>query len=52
MGLWCVLIATCLYALTGISCFVGKDYPHAVMWLGYTFANLGLLWYEFTKMGQ
>jgi hypothetical protein len=50
MALPCVILSTFLYALTSISCFCQKDYPHGVMWLGYAFANLGLLWYEYSKL--
>lgn len=50
MAIWCVILSTFLYSLTSISCFRQKDNPHAVMWAGYAFANLGLLWYEFTKL--
>lgn len=52
MGILCVTIATVLYFMTSISCFIQKDNPHGVMWAGYTFANFGLLWYEFTKLGR
>lgn len=52
MGIWCVAIATVLYFMTSISCFIQNDSPHGVMWAGYTFANIGLLWYEFSKLGH
>jgi|688.fasta_scaffold00240_96 hypothetical protein len=51
MGPTCVTISTILYLCVAISCFVQKDYSHGVMWSGYTFANLGLLWYELNKIG-
>ena len=50
MAIWCVSLSTVLYAVTSLSCFRQNDNPHGVMWAGYTFANLGLLWYEFTKI--
>lgn len=50
MAIPCVILSTILYVLTGLSCFYQKDYPHGVMWVGYASANLGLLWYEFTKI--
>lgn len=50
MAIPCVILSTLLYTLTSVSCFSQKDNPHGVMWLGYAFANLGLLWYEFTKL--
>lgn len=50
MAVWCVVLSTFLYSLTSISCFMQKDSPHGVMWAGYAFANLGLLWYELTKL--
>ena len=52
MGPVCVTLSTILYALVAISCFYQKDLPHGVMWSGYVFANIGLLWYELTKMGS
>lgn len=36
MGIQCV-IAACLYALD-------KQWPHALMFLGYSIANGGILW--------
>lgn len=50
MAVSCVILSTGLYILTSISCFYQKDNPHGVMWAGYAFANLGLLWYECTKI--
>jgi hypothetical protein len=47
-----ISISTTLYMINSISCFVGKDYSHALMWAGYSFANVGLLWYEFNKLGS
>lgn len=49
MAVWCVVLSTFLYTLTSISCFTKNDHPHGVMWAGYAFANLGLLWYELIK---
>lgn len=51
MGPICVTISTILYLCVSVSCFYQNDHPHGVMWAGYTFANLGLLWYELSKMG-
>lgn len=51
MAIPAVILSTILYVITSISCFRQKDYPHGVMWFGYAFANLGLLWYEFNKVG-
>lgn len=52
MAIPCVILSTCLYLLTSLSCFYQKDNPHGVMWAGYAFANLGLLWYEYTKLAS
>lgn len=46
-----IIISTSLYMVNAISCFIQKDYSHSLMWAGYSFANLGLLWYEFIKLG-
>jgi hypothetical protein len=51
MGVICVSIATFLYLMTSVSCLLQGDYPHCLMWAGYTFANIGLLWYECSKLG-
>lgn len=50
MGPTCVTISTFLYLCVAISCFWQRDHPHGVMWSGYVFANIGLLWYEVQKM--
>jgi len=50
MGPICVTISTFLYLCVCISCLIQKDYPHGLMWAGYTFANIGLLWYEYSKL--
>lgn len=50
MAIPALVISTLCYALTCISCLRQGDKPHGVMWAGYVFANLGLLWYEFTKL--
>lgn len=47
-----IIISTTLYMINSISCGFQKDFPHSLMWFGYAFANLGLLWYEFTKLGS
>lgn len=52
MGFYCVIITTVLYSITCTSCYLQKDHSHAIMWLGYTIANIGLLWYESTKLGS
>lgn len=51
MGPVCISIATLLYAFICLSCLIQKDYSHSLMWAGYVLANIGLLWYEFSKMG-
>jgi hypothetical protein len=51
MAVACVAISTFLYLMTSVSCLLQGDYPHCLMWAGYTFANIGLLWYECSKLG-
>jgi hypothetical protein len=46
-----IVISTSLYMINSISCFIQGDYSHSLMWAGYSFANLGLLWYELIKLG-
>ena len=46
-----IMISTSLYMINSISCFIQGDYSHSLMWAGYSFANLGLLWYELIKLG-
>jgi hypothetical protein len=46
-----IMISTTLYMINSISCFIQGDYSHSLMWAGYSFANLGLLWYEVIKLG-
>lgn len=50
MAVPAILISTLCYLFTAISCFKQSDNPHGVMWTGYVFANLGLLWYEYSKL--
>lgn len=50
MAIPAIVISTLCYLFTSISCFKQQDNPHGVMWAGYVFANLGLLWYEYSKL--
>lgn len=50
MAIPAIIISTLCYLFTAISCYMQNDKPHFVMWSGYVFANLGLLWYEYTKL--
>jgi hypothetical protein len=50
MAIPAIIISTLCYLFTCISCFKQGDKPHGVMWAGYVFANLGLLWYECIKL--
>jgi hypothetical protein len=52
MAIPAIIISTICYLTTCISCFRQGDNPHCVMWAGYVFANLGLLWYEYSKVGS
>ena len=50
MAIPAIIISTLCYLITAINCFRQNDNPHGVMWAGYVFANLGLLWYEYCKL--
>jgi len=50
MAIPAIIISTLCYLFTCISCLRQGDNPHGVMWAGYAFANLGLLWYEYLKL--
>lgn len=52
MAIPAIIISTICYLMTSINCHLQGDRPHCVMWAGYVFANLGLLWYEYTKVGR
>jgi len=51
MALPAIIISTLCYIWTAFVTGYGGDYPHSLMWFAYALANLGLLWYEFNKMG-
>jgi hypothetical protein len=45
MSLYTIAIVTILYAATAYDmAFHRRDYPMSIVWIGYTFANLGFLW--------
>jgi hypothetical protein len=45
MSLYTIGLITILYAATAYDmAFHRRDYPMTVVWIGYTFANLGFLW--------
>jgi hypothetical protein len=45
MSVYTIAIVTVLYALTAYDmAFTRRDYPMTIVWIGYTFANLGFLW--------
>ena len=52
MGIVTLILATLLYLITCVSCIIGKDYPHSLMFFSYSLANLGLLWYEIQKISS
>lgn len=52
MALPAIIISTLCYVWTTFACVRGADYPHALMWFSYALANMGLLWYEFNKLGH
>jgi hypothetical protein len=49
-GVLSIGCASIFYVIAGISCLKQKDYPHALMWLSYASANVGLMWYEINKL--
>lgn len=49
-GVLSIGCASIFYVIAGISCLKQKDYPHALMWLSYASANIGLMWYEINKL--
>lgn len=50
IGVFSIALASLLYTIAGISCLKQKDFPHALMWMSYASANLGLAWYELQKI--
>jgi hypothetical protein len=45
MSLYTIGLVTILYAATAYDmAFHRRDYPMTVVWIGYSFANLGFLW--------
>jgi hypothetical protein len=45
MSLYTIGLVTILYAATAYDmAFHRRDYPMTVVWIGYTFSNLGFLW--------
>jgi hypothetical protein len=50
MGITALIIATILYIIVSISCFINRDYPHALSWFAYSIANVGFIWYEIEKV--
>jgi hypothetical protein len=50
MSIYTIGLTILLYFITGFYCAKDKDVGHAIMWFSYGFANLGLLWYEISKL--
>lgn len=44
-----ILIPTACYFGQAVVNLHQKDYPHALIWLCYSVANLGFIWYELEK---
>jgi hypothetical protein len=44
MSTWLVIAVTIAYVLTAIDLAMRKDWGHAVMFAGYAWANVGLIW--------
>lgn len=49
MGIWAIVISVLLYFTIAFSNLRDKDYPHAMIWTCYAFANVGFLWHELIK---
>jgi hypothetical protein len=49
-GIAAIAVSAAMYLIVCGSCIKQKDYPHALMWLSYAMANIGLLWYEIKKI--
>ena len=47
-----LVICTMCYCACGVDNLRQKDFPHALIWFAYATANIGFLWYEFTKNKQ
>lgn len=50
VALYCLIISSVLYTLIAISNFIQRDYPHGIIWSGYTLGQLGFIWYELLKL--
>jgi len=49
MNAYLIIIVSILYFSIGVGCIRQKDYAHALVWFGYTLANIGLILYEWNK---
>lgn len=49
LATYAITISTICYIVCAVDNVRQKDYPHALVWLAYATANIGFLWYEFTK---
>lgn len=50
MGVPALIITVILYLIITIDQIRKKDYPHAFIWFSYSLANIGFIWYEFTRI--
>lgn len=48
-GIIAISLTVVLYLIACVSCIRQKDYAHALMWVSYSTANIGMLWYEIMK---
>jgi hypothetical protein len=44
-----LILAVILYLVIAGQNLYNKDYPHCLMWVAYSIANMAMLWYETTK---
>jgi len=49
MNIYLILIAGICYLITAWGSVTQKDYAHALMYVSYFTANLGLIWHEMVK---
>lgn len=49
MGITALILTIILYLIIAIDNYMSKDFPHAMMWVCYSLANVALLWYEIQR---
>lgn len=49
-GTIALVLAIILYIIIAIQNLIDKDYSHALIWISYSMANIGFLWWEIEKI--